>query len=99
MKAAESLKTSVPSVAGMIQRMRKQGLVGLDTDKRIQLTKRAVELGANMARRNRLGKWLVVQMDLPQLVPPHGIRCLGRRSIQVRILPGSPPRAGGQHAP
>ena len=60
--ATESLGTSVPSVAGMIRRMQKQGLVNLDTGKRIQLTKQGLRIGENMARRHRLAEWLVVRL-------------------------------------
>jgi DtxR family Mn-dependent transcriptional regulator len=60
--ATESLGTSVPSVAAMIRRMQKQGLVDLDADKRIQLTERGINVGADMARRHRLAEWLVVRL-------------------------------------
>ena len=58
----ESLGTSVPSVAGMVRRMQKQGLVDLDTDKRIQLTEHGLKIGEEMARRHRLAEWLVVRL-------------------------------------
>ena len=60
--ATESLGTSVPSVAGMIRRLQKQGLVEFDTDKRIQLTEAGLRLGEDMARRHRLAEWLVVRL-------------------------------------
>ncbi len=60
--ATESLGTSVPSVAGMVRRMQKQGLVDLDAGKRIQLTKSGIEVGEDMARRHRLAEWLVVRL-------------------------------------
>ena len=65
--ATESLGTTAPSVAGMIRRIQKQGLVELDTEKRIQLTEHGLEIGEDMARRHRLAEWLVVRvigMDL-----------------------------------
>lgn len=58
----EGLGTSVPSVAGMIRRMQKQGLVDLGNDKRIRLTKRGLEGGEDIARRHRLAEWLVVEL-------------------------------------
>ncbi len=58
----EGLGTSVPSVAGMIRRMQKQGLVDLGQDKRIRFTKRGLEEGEDIARRHRLAEWLVVSL-------------------------------------
>ena len=60
--ATESLGTSVPSVAGMIRRMQKQGLVRIAGDKRVQLTEYGLEIGEDMARRHRLAEWLVVRL-------------------------------------
>jgi DtxR family Mn-dependent transcriptional regulator len=65
----EELGTSVPSVAGMVRRMQKQGLVDIGVDKRVRLTKRGLEGGEDIARRHRLAEWLVVRllgMDLHQ---------------------------------
>ena len=50
----EGLGTSVPSVAGMLRRMQKQGLVEIGSDKRIRLTNRGKTEGENIARRHRL---------------------------------------------
>ena len=58
----EGLGTSVPSVAGMVRRMQKQGLVDLGPDKRIRLTKRGLAGGEDIARRHRLAEWLVVSL-------------------------------------
>jgi DtxR family transcriptional regulator, Mn-dependent transcriptional regulator len=58
----EGLGTSVPSVAGMIRRMQKLGLVDLGPDKRIRLTKKGLEGGEDIARRHRLAEWLVVRL-------------------------------------
>jgi DtxR family Mn-dependent transcriptional regulator len=58
----EGLGTSVPSVAGMIRRMQKQGLVDIGPDKRIRLTKKGLEGGEDIARRHRLAEWLVVRL-------------------------------------
>ena len=46
----------------MIRRIQKQGLVELDTDKRMQLTKSGLKIGEDMARRHRLAEWLVVRL-------------------------------------
>ena len=46
----------------MIRRIQKQGLVELDTEKRIQLTEHGLEIGEDMARRHRLAEWLVVRL-------------------------------------
>ena len=58
----EGLGTSVPSVAGMLRRMQKQGLVDIGSDKRIRMTGRGKQEGENIARRHRLAEWLVVQL-------------------------------------
>lgn len=60
--ATEGLGTSVPSVAGMVRRMQRQGLVDIGSDKRIRLTNRGIENGADIARRHRLAEWLVVRL-------------------------------------
>ena len=60
--ATEGLGTSVPSVAGMIRRMQRQGLVDVGADKRIRLTKKGSQGGADIARRHRLAEWLVVRL-------------------------------------
>ena len=58
----EGLGTSVPSVAGMIRRMHKQGLVDVGPDKRIRLTKKGFEGGEDIARRHRLVEWMLVRL-------------------------------------
>ena len=58
----EGLGTSVPSVAGMLRRMEKQGLVAVGSDKRIRMTDRGKQEGENIARRHRLAEWLVVRL-------------------------------------
>ena len=58
----EGLGTSVPSVAGMLRRMQKQGLVDIGNDKRIRMTTRGKTEGENIARRHRLAEWLVVSL-------------------------------------
>ena len=58
----EGLGTSVPSVAGMLRRMEKQGLLDIGGDKRIRLTERGITEGESIARRHRLAEWLVVSL-------------------------------------
>ena len=63
----EGLGTSVPSVAGMVRRMQRQGLVEVGADKRIRLSGKGVAGGEDIVRRHRLAEWLVVRvvgMDL-----------------------------------
>ena len=83
--ATESLGTSVPSVAGMIRRMRKQGLVNLDTGKRILLTKQGLAIGEDMARRHRLAEWLVVRLiGCLRTISIFCVSCLSRSSSQTK---------------
>ena len=58
----EGLGTSVPSVAGMVRRMQRQGLVEVGQDKRIRLSKAGIEGGQDIVRRHRLAEWLVVKL-------------------------------------
>ncbi|PKB78429.1 MAG: hypothetical protein BZY88_18500 [SAR202 cluster bacterium Io17-Chloro-G9] len=58
----EGLGTSVPSVAGMVRRMQRQGLVQVGADKRIRLSGKGVEGGEDIVRRHRLAEWLVVRL-------------------------------------
>ncbi len=58
----EGLGTSVPSVAGMLRRMRNQGLVDVGGDKRIRLTGRGKQEGESIAQRHRLAEWMVVRL-------------------------------------
>ena len=58
----EGLGTSVPSVAGMVRRMARQGLVDVGADKRIRLTRLGMEAGEDIARRHRLAEWMVVRL-------------------------------------
>ncbi len=58
----EGLGTSVPSVAGMLRRMRDQGLVDVGGDKRIRLTGRGKQEGESIAQRHRLAEWMVVRL-------------------------------------
>ncbi len=67
----EGLGTSVPSVAGMIRRMARQGLVDIGGDKRIRLTKQGMEGGEDIARRHRLAEWMVVSLLGMELYQAH----------------------------
>jgi len=58
----EGLGTSVPSVAGMIRRMEKQGMVEVGQDKKIRLSRKGLQAGEDIARRHRLAEWLVVKL-------------------------------------
>ena len=58
----EGLGTSVPSVAGMVRRMQRQGLVEVGADKRIRLLGKGVEGGEDIVRRHRLAEWMVVRL-------------------------------------
>ena len=58
----EGLGTSVPSVAGMVRRMEKQGLVEVGSDKRIRMTRKGLAGGEDIARRHRLVEWMVVKI-------------------------------------
>jgi len=60
--STEGLGTSVPSVAGMIRRMQKQGLVDVGSDKRIRFTEQGLKGGEEIARRHRLAECLVVEL-------------------------------------
>ena len=86
----EGLGTSVPSVAGMVRRMEKQGLVEIGADKRIRLTRRGVEGGEDIARRHRLAEWLVVKllgMDLHRAyVEAHQLEHGMSRDLEAKLM-------------
>ncbi len=86
----EGLGTSVPSVAGMVRRMEKQGLVEIGSDKRIRLTRRGVEGGEDIARRHRLAEWLVVRllgMELHRAyVEAHQLEHGMSRDLEARLM-------------
>ena len=69
--STEGLGTSVPSVAGMVRRMQKQGLVDIGVDKKIRLTTKGLQSGEDMARRHRLAEWLVVKLLGMELYQAH----------------------------
>ncbi|MBI2165088.1 MAG: metal-dependent transcriptional regulator [Chloroflexi bacterium] len=60
--ATEGLGTSLPSVAGMVHRLVREGLVQVAPDKEIQLTPQGLPLAEAMVRRHRLAERLVVDL-------------------------------------
>lgn len=86
----EGLGTSVPSVAGMIRRIQKQGLVDIGQDKRIRLTEKGLQGGEDIARRHRLAEWLVVRllgMELYQAhIEAHRLEHGMSREFEARLM-------------
>ena len=60
--AGEGLGTSLPSVAGMVGRMQREGLVTIGDDKEISLTDIGLVHAEDMVRRHRLAERLVVDL-------------------------------------
>ncbi len=60
--ASEGLGTSLPSVAGMLRRMQREGLVAFGDDRGIELTAEGARLAESIVRRHRLAERLVVDM-------------------------------------
>ena len=95
----EGLGTSVPSVAGMLRRMQKQGLVDIGADKRIRLTGRGQKEGENIARRHRLAEWLVVRllgMELHEAhIEAHQLEHGMSEALEARLMErlGNPTRS------
>lgn len=95
----EGLGTSVPSVAGMLRRMQKLGLVDIGTDKRIRLTARGKKAGENIARRHRLAEWLVVSllgMELHEAhIEAHQLEHGMSESLEAKLMErlGNPTRS------
>lgn len=58
----EGLGTTLPTVAGMIRRLEREGLVELTSDKEIRLTTAGLVLAEDMARRHRLAERMVVDL-------------------------------------
>ena len=58
----ERLGTSLPSVAGMVRRMAREGLLELTPNKEIHLTDRGELLAVDMVRRHRLAERMVVDL-------------------------------------
>lgn len=86
----EGLGTSVPSVAGMIRRMQRQGLVDIGQDKKIRLTRKGFQEGEDIARRHRLAEWLVVKllgMDLHRAhMEAHRLEHGISRELQEKLM-------------
>ena len=60
--AREGLGTTLPSVLGMLQRMAREGLLELTSEKEVKLTPRGVVLAEGMVRRHRLAERMVVDL-------------------------------------
>ncbi|MCH7653284.1 MAG: hypothetical protein IIB14_06360 [Chloroflexi bacterium] len=58
--AEEGIGTSLPSVGGMLRRMRKEGLVETGPAKTLRLTDRGFLLAEDMVRRHRLAERMLV---------------------------------------
>ena len=58
----EGLGTSLPSIAGMVRRMARDGLVVTTANRELQLTDKGLELAEDMVRRHRLAERLVVDI-------------------------------------
>ena len=54
--------TSLPSVAGMVRRMQREGLVQFDTNRNLNLTPEGIERAASIARRHRLAERMVADL-------------------------------------
>ena len=59
---SEDLGTSLPSVAGMLRRMAREGLVEVTPTKDFRLTSRGMLLAEDMVRRHRLAERMVVDL-------------------------------------
>ncbi|HCV27202.1 MAG TPA: metal-dependent transcriptional regulator [Dehalococcoidia bacterium] len=59
---SEGLGTSAPSIAGMLRRMEKEGLITHGSSRKIELTKEGTRLAEQMVRRHRLAERMVVDM-------------------------------------
>ncbi len=58
----EGLGTSLPSVTGMLRRLTREGLIEMDKNKEIDLTKLGRKAAESMVRRHRLAELLVVDV-------------------------------------
>ena len=58
----EGLGTSLPSVTGMLRRLTREGLIEMDKNKEIDLTRLGREAAESMVRRHRLAELLVVDV-------------------------------------
>ena len=67
----ERLGTSLPSVAGMLRRMAREGLVETTSEKEVRLTERGWVLAEDMVRRHRLAERMVVDLLGVELYRAH----------------------------
>ncbi|MDA1257435.1 MAG: metal-dependent transcriptional regulator [Chloroflexi bacterium] len=68
---SEGLGTSLPSIAGMLRRMEREGLITHASNREIELTVEGVRLAEQMVRRHRLAERMVVDMLGLDLVKAH----------------------------
>jgi len=68
---SEGLGTSAPSIAGMLRRMEKEGLITHGPSREIDLTKEGTRLAEQMVRRHRLAERMIVDMLGLDLVNAH----------------------------
>ena len=67
----EGLGTTLPSVTGMVRRMRRQELVEVGVDKRLSLTTKGMVHAEDIVRRHRLAECMVVDMLGVELYRAH----------------------------
>lgn len=67
----EGLGTSAPSIAGMLRRMEREGLITYGSNREIELTGEGTRLAEQMVRRHRLAERMVVDMLGLDLVKAH----------------------------
>ena len=58
----EGLGTSLPTVGGMVRRLEREGLLGVDPKKQLSLTKKGAQHAESIVRRHRLAERMVVDM-------------------------------------
>lgn len=58
----EGLGTSLPTVGGMVRRLEREGLLGVDSKKQLSLTKKGTQHAESIVRRHRLAERMVVDM-------------------------------------
>lgn len=68
---SEGLGTSAPSIAGMLRRMEREGLITHSSSREIELTGEGTRLAEQMVRRHRLAERMVVDMLGLDLVKAH----------------------------
>lgn len=68
---SEGLGTSAPSIAGMLRRMEREGLITHGSSREIELTREGTRLAEQMVRRHRLAERMVVDMLGLDLIHAH----------------------------